>query len=153
MATTNLTPHSIGGTQMQTGNGTPNHTGPIGAIYIDLDTGISYYTLNGTIWATWATGASPFAVSKVFADSPYLTSDREVVEFDATGGNSIITLPPAAVNNGAKISFCKIDATTNTVTLDGNAAETIIGATTLVLTARWEAVTLFCNGTSWIILG
>ncbi len=46
----------------------------------------------------------------------------------------------------------KVDVSVNTVTVDGNASETIDGATTAVLTTQWESITIHCNGTAWFIL-
>lgn len=72
---------------------------------------------------------------------------------DATSASFTITLPPAATAaNGFVVSVQKIDASANTVTLDGDGAETINGAANYVLTDQYQYVTVVCNGTSWTIV-
>jgi hypothetical protein len=82
---------------------------------------------------------------------------------DATAGEFTITLP-AVVSNlagpsgninrslGRILVIKKIDVSANAVTIDGNASETIDGATTLDLTTQWQSVTLQCNGTAWFVI-
>ena len=48
MATTNLLSQSLGDILVETGNGTPNHTSPSGAVYTDQDTGFQYLNLDGS---------------------------------------------------------------------------------------------------------
>ena len=66
-----------------------------------------------------------------------------------------INLPSAAsaysAGRGRIYQIKKIDAA-NTVTVDGNGAETIDGQATLALTAQWQSVTIQSNGTSWSLL-
>jgi hypothetical protein len=51
MATTNLISKSLGDTLVQTGNGTPDHTSPIGSLYTDQNTGTLYKNNDGsTAW-------------------------------------------------------------------------------------------------------
>jgi hypothetical protein len=50
MATSNLIRKTIGGIELQTGNGIPNHTATKGSNYTDLDTGKGYYSVGGTTW-------------------------------------------------------------------------------------------------------
>ena len=60
-----------------------------------------------------------------------------------------ITLYAASGNAGKVITVKKTDSSTNAVTLDGNASETIDGATTLALTAQYDSATVVCDGTNW----
>ena len=46
----------------------------------------------------------------------------------------------------------KVDATGSAVTVDGNASETIDGATTYPLGAQWKYVTIVSDGTNWVIV-
>lgn len=71
---------------------------------------------------------------------------------NATGGNRTITLPAAASNNGRVLNIKKIDASGNTVTIDGNASETIDGATTQVITTQWTSYQIQSDGSAWYIL-
>jgi hypothetical protein len=47
----------------------------------------------------------------------------------------------------------KIDVSAFTVTIDGNASETIDGVTTKVITAQFALFTIQSNGTGWDIIG
>lgn len=71
---------------------------------------------------------------------------------DATSGNITVTLPAAASNSGRIYVIKKIDASANTVTIDGNASETIDGATTVVLSAQYASKMIQCDGSNWFIL-
>jgi len=81
------------------------------------------------------------------------TDQNKTILVDATSGNVIITLIDAATaGDGFKVSVKKTDAAVNTVTVDGTGAQTIDGALTYVLTDRYDAISLVCNGTSWSVL-
>ncbi|MCB0428687.1 MAG: hypothetical protein H6585_08360 [Flavobacteriales bacterium] len=67
-------------------------------------------------------------------------------------GPITVTLPAAASNTGRIYYIKKTDGTPNTITIDGNGAETIDGATTLVLYVQYDAVRIYCNGSNWYIL-
>ncbi len=75
----------------------------------------------------------------------------EVINVNAAPGSCTITLPAAAHIAGKKYTITKTDVTVNTVTVDGNASETINGATTKVLSAQYDTVTIVSNGTGWYI--
>lgn len=74
---------------------------------------------------------------------------------DASGGAVTINLPAVATlfnsPTGAVFVIKKIDASVNTVTVDGDGSETIDGATTQVLLAQWNSYTIQSNGTAWFI--
>jgi hypothetical protein len=73
---------------------------------------------------------------------------------DATAGAFSVTLPAAASMTGVPISFKKIDASGNAITLDGNASETIDNATTnaTALAAQYDSCTIVSDGSEyWII--
>lgn len=71
---------------------------------------------------------------------------------DATGAARIITLPAASGCTGRIYNIKKIDASANTVTIDGNASETIDGALTVIISVRYQNVQIQSNGTGWDIL-
>lgn len=71
---------------------------------------------------------------------------------DATSGAITITLPAASTSSGKIYNIKKIDASGNNVVIDGNASETIDGATTQTITAQWTNRTIQSNGTAWFIL-
>lgn len=79
----------------------------------------------------------------------YTALAGDVLLCDATGAAFTVTLPAAATVSGQSISVKKTDASANAVTVDGDGAETIDGATTLPLATQYTAVTLWSDGTSW----
>jgi hypothetical protein len=86
------------------------------------------------------------------ADSPYTALDTDfIITADTTGGSITINLPTAA--NGASkprkhYIIMKLVAA-NTLTLDGNGAETINGSATKAITNISEGVYLFSDGSNW----
>jgi hypothetical protein len=91
-------------------------------------------------------------VSKAFVDSPYATSNGEVVIVDTSSGNVTVTLPAAASNANAWINVKKVTGDANTVIVDGNLSETIDGDLTQTLTLDQESLTVVCNGSAWYII-
>jgi hypothetical protein len=79
------------------------------------------------------------------------TINDYVITVDATGGSKTITLPAAA---GAinKIFIIKKMNAANTVTIDGDASETIDGATTVGITTQYESLMIQSDGSNWIVL-
>lgn len=71
---------------------------------------------------------------------------------DATAGAVTITLPAVADASGMVVSVKKIDASGNSVTIDGAGAETIDGAGTKVLAAQYNVSTVHCDGVAWWIV-
>lgn len=71
---------------------------------------------------------------------------------NATAGAVTVNLPAAANSNGVYLIVKKTDASVNAVTVDANGAETIDGAATQVITAQYDAVTVFCDGSGWWIV-
>jgi len=48
MATTNLNSQSLGDVLVESGNGTPNHSSPVGSFYTNIDTGSIFINNNGS---------------------------------------------------------------------------------------------------------
>lgn len=81
------------------------------------------------------------------------TDDMKVVEVDASGGATTVTiLAVAAPLEGFTFTVKKSDSSGNAVTLDANGGETIDGATTYVLAAQYDAVTLVCESGRWVVV-
>lgn len=76
----------------------------------------------------------------------------EVILANAVSGAFSITLPAAALSLDVLFDIKKIDASGNSVTVDGAGVETIDGQLTQLLTAQWSSITIICNGTAWFIL-
>jgi hypothetical protein len=81
-----------------------------------------------------------------------LAVDDGLVLADATAGNITLTLPTAASASGLRIAVKKTDASINTVTIDGNGAETIDGAANRVLLTQYAVVTVMSDGTQWWVV-
>lgn len=71
---------------------------------------------------------------------------------DATAGAITVNLPAVSSNTGLRVCVKKTDASTNVVTLDGNASETIDGATTKALSTQYKAYEILCDGATWHIV-
>jgi len=84
-----------------------------------------------------------------------VTANDGVIECDATSGAITLTLPAVSgARPGATYTLKKTDANANAVTFDGNASETIDGATTVSTTTQHASITIIRNaaGTAWITL-
>lgn len=95
-------------------------------------------------------------ISTKTANYTVTLTDRTVL-VNATSGNLVITLPTAASAYSATLGgytfiVKKVDSSTNTVTIQGNGAETIDGSNTQVLAAQWMSYQVQSNGTSWFIV-
>ncbi|MGB1214618.1 MAG: hypothetical protein ACPG4X_14735 [Pikeienuella sp.] len=80
--------------------------------------------------------------------------DTKVITVDASGGAVTVTLPTlAASGNGFQVTVKKTDNSSNTVTVDGNAAETIDGASTYVLSDQYDSAIIRGDGsTGWSVI-
>ena len=86
-------------------------------------------------------------------DSPY-TVDIDAVQIvyaDPTSGAITINLPAVASNTNRYLTVKNI-GTTNAVTVDGNASETIDGNTTYAMSTQYEVATFHCDGSQWWII-
>lgn len=81
-----------------------------------------------------------------------LTNAHFHVSVDASGAARTITLPAASTATNRIYSIKKIDSSVNTVTIDGNASETIDGATTQVLAAQYDYLMIISTGSAWVII-
>ena len=118
-------------------------------------------TFSSTLSATAATdNASSLQVggsvsNKITAltSNTTLTSAHNTIEAAATGGSFTITLPAASGCTGRRYAIHKNDVSSNTVTVDGNASETIDGALTIVLGGNVgnSHLVIVSNGTGWRI--
>ncbi len=92
-----------------------------------------------------------FPVKRVTTNYTMNLNDS-IILVDATAGNVTITLQAALQWEQKKLTVKKIDTSGNTVTIDGNGAETIDGAATKVISAQYVTVNLTSQGGAiWII--
>jgi len=94
----------------------------------------------------FSAGVRRITASDVVGPNDYL------ILADCAAGAVTITLPAAAISLGRYLVAKKVDAGGNAMTLDGNASETIDGATTKATTTQYVALTLFCDGAGWWII-
>jgi len=92
-------------------------------------------------------GLKPALVSKTAAYTA--TATDCVILCDATTAAFTVTLPAAASSTDLLYVIKKIDSSTNAVTVDGNASETIDGAATVSLASQYDSVMIVCDGTGW----
>lgn len=104
------------------------------------------YTADRFVGGVFAGTSRSITVTNSASISDYL------ILADATAGNITVALPAAASSSGTTLVVKKTDVSVNTVTLDGNGAETIDGVTTKVLSAQYASLMIFCNGTAWWII-
>lgn len=71
---------------------------------------------------------------------------------DAAGGSFTVSLRTAVGITGRRYSIKRINAGANTVTVDGNASETIDGALTKVLGSQYAALEVVSDGANWVIV-
>jgi hypothetical protein len=106
------------------------------------------YSDAGGLWVLRPDGVSlflgPFDVQEITADYTALETDGLVI-IDASGAPVTLTLPPGRFGHPFRIKV--VDAT-NTVTVDGDGAETIDGSASFTL-AVGESSELWWDGTEW----
>ena len=84
-----------------------------------------------------------------------VTANDGVIECDATSGAITLTLPAVSgAAAGTTYTLKKTDSSANAVIWDGNASETIDGATTVQTTTQWASITIIRNtaGTAWLTI-
>lgn len=98
---------------------------------------------NAQVWAT----------SSKSGTYQVLETDRDkLIKCDASGGIFTVTLVAAATaGDGFRIAIKKTDSSTNAVTVDGNASETIDGGATFNLAGQQDSVLMVSDGSNWQI--
>ena len=107
------------------------------------DNGTDRLQVNGSIQGTG------FDQAYTARTTAYTATDTDYL-IDCTSGTFTVTLPAASGRTG-RILIIK-NSGTGTITVDGNASETIDGATTYSLSAQWATVQIMCDGTNWKII-
>lgn len=103
------------------------------------------YNENG-VWTTVVTNLAYVAKS---ANYTALVTDRLIAA--DTGSAWTLTLPTAVGFTGLVFEVIKTTSDFNTLTLDGNASETINGSTTTTLNTQYEYIRIVSNGANWLI--
>lgn len=108
----------------------------------------------GVVWLdTAATGTAGMGVVSVatVTNDITLTTSHTKVRCDTTANPIVVTLPATSANVGRLYKIKNIGSSGNSVTVDGNANETIDGGLTAVLVARYESITIISDGSNWDI--
>lgn len=123
---------------------TPAGTDSVGT---DLDDHIRDIKKNIKYSATW-----PVQAAKITTYNMVATDLHQWVTADTSGGAFSINLLAAATAGDGFAVGVKLLVAGNTLTLDGNASETIDGVTTYTMDSQYEAVILVCDGSNWHIM-
>ena len=98
-------------------------------------------------------GTTRWTVTSV-KTADYTASFGEFVLVDSSGGGFTVTLPAASGGSGKAVAVKQTSSSTlNTVTVDGNGAETIDDAASITLstTPAFNCFVFVCDGTEWWI--
>lgn len=117
-------------------------TGPTGpSKFLKYDgTNYAWSDPNGTLSAQAAT----YTVTT--------TDGFSTIAVTTGASNRTVNLPAAASSANRILKIKKVDSGAGTVTIDGNASETIDGSTTKTLIFQYETMTIQCDGSNWHIL-
>ena len=103
-------------------------------------------------WATTYTDGIATDVETFTAASDTLNAKNNVALCDCTSNNITINLPAASTASGLQYHIKKIDASANTLTIDGNGSETIDGSLTKVISTQYNSITVVSDGSNWFII-
>ncbi|WP_437647887.1 SGNH/GDSL hydrolase family protein [Sorangium sp. So ce362] len=79
----------------------------------------------------------------------YTATYGELVKCDPTSAGFTVTLPTAVGHEGEPIWVSNVTASTNAIVVDGNASETLDGATTATINTAWGDLRLISDGANW----
>ena len=93
-----------------------------------------------------------YTAATITSSPATLDADDVVVLVDGTSAAITVNLPAIASNQYKVYTIKAIDVTSGVVTIDGNASETIDGATTQTLTNQYECITIIGGPSEWHII-
>lgn len=79
----------------------------------------------------------------------YTATYGESVRCDPTSAGFTVTLPTAVGKRGAQIKIANVSASTNGIVVDGNASETVFGATTQTISTAYQTMVIESDGANW----
>lgn len=115
-----------------------------GAAYLRNSSGTETQLLTGSAAYLYSAKSSDYTVTD--------TDNIRTIGMTTSSTDRTVTLPTAADNTNRILTIKKVDSGTGKVTIDGEGAETIDGATTYILYLQYDAITLQCDGTGWFIV-
>ena len=127
-----------------------NISNPVKGLQIFNTTTDELDRFNGSSWAGVGSRNIFGVVSKTTTYTA--TNIDNVILNDVSGGDYTVTLFTAVGNSGHQLILKKTDSSTNELTIDGNASETIDGNITTTLNTQAETITLVSDGSNWQII-
>lgn len=91
-------------------------------------------------------------ITTTITSATTLNQAHHVILASDASGSFTITLPAAASNTGKVYYIKKTNSSANTITIDGNGAETIDGAATASITTQYDVIRIICDGSAWHII-
>lgn len=93
--------------------------------------------LNDPALSGWAAGVGGYPAIRSTTASTEARGTDDTILADASSGAGVLTLPHSKACKGMILHVVKTDASANAVTLTPQATDTINGAASLALVARW----------------
>ena len=119
----------------------------------DGDSG-EFLQTNGSGVLSWAaaSGGGGLTVESQ-STTTTLTGTNKFVKADSNSAAITLTLPAAATAGSGAIFVIKDigNASTNAITIEGNASETIDGALNKILSVNYASIEVICDGSNWFI--
>ena len=91
-------------------------------------------------------------VTTVTSTTHTAASEAIILVDDDTAGSTVTVTLPAAAGVTNRIYHIKKLGTTASIVVDGNASETIDGATTQTISSQYDSMQIVCDGTGWYII-
>lgn len=115
----------------------------VGSVFNVANTG-TIHSHGGLSLHTFATNTSYLAT----------VNDYTLLMTAGSSGDKTVTLPACSASiNGMILNVKKVDAGSSNIIIDGNASETIDGATTVTISSQYTNVTIQCDGSgAWWVL-
>ena len=119
----------------------------------DGDSG-EFLQTNGSGVLSWAAASGGGGLTVESQNSTTaLTGTNKFVKADSSGAAITLTLPAAATAGSGAIFVIKDigNASSNAITLEGNASETIDGALNKIIATNYASIEVVCDGSNWWI--
>ena len=110
------------------------------------------YTVDVNATGTTTTAGLVTDIETFTASSDTLDTANHVCLCDCSSNDITLNLPAASGNSGLQYYIKKIDSSVNSITIDGNASETIDGSTTQEISTQYESLTIISDGINWHII-
>lgn len=121
--------------------------------YINTTSWDIYGPKTGGSWGSPTSLVAPtFAPSHLMTASGNIPTDRHFIKGDCSSGNVVATLPTAVGRDGAEYVVKKMDATTNSLTVDTTGTEKVENLDLITTIVKGDAVRLKSDNANWWIV-